>query len=230
MCFTVDKSKPLTAPGPAVPEEQWMETMLTATGCWVSRMRLMLHIRQTKEIGNLIVSHSLVQPNISKSDSLSLSQSKTLYNQISLNLLHYLWSGKVPQSLSILLNGIFICHFKSNLVSLWFSKHLVSSPHSIPHALFTTTYLLFWPWSAAQRNELFLLKGRVNNPQCHMSSAHRCPLFFQTHFFPITRWQRSESCRPWKVMWASVNLNKEKSVNCISSTLVNLLNNCWHSH
>lgn len=65
--------------------------------------RLMLHIKQTKENANLIVSHSLLQPNISKSDSLSLSQSKTLYNQIFLNLFCDLWSGKVSLSFSKLL-------------------------------------------------------------------------------------------------------------------------------
>lgn len=80
----------------------------------------MLHIKQTKEIANLIVSHSLMEPNISKSDSLSLSQSKTLYNQISLNIFHDLSSGKVLLSLSILLKEIFICYSKSNLASVWF--------------------------------------------------------------------------------------------------------------
>ena len=119
MCFTADMSKPWTGPGPTLPEEQSMETVLTATRCWVSLRRLMLHIKQTKEIANLIVSHSLAQPNISKSDSLSLLQSKTLYNQISLHLFYELGSGKVSLSLSIWLKEIFICHFKSSLVWVW---------------------------------------------------------------------------------------------------------------
>lgn len=80
ICFTADLSKPSVAPRPGFPEERRMEAALTATRRRVSKRRLMLHIKQTKEIANLIVPHSLAQPNISKSDSLSLSQSKTLYN------------------------------------------------------------------------------------------------------------------------------------------------------
>lgn len=126
ICFT---SRPVQTPGPALPEERWMETARMATRRRVSRSRLMLHIKQTKEIANLIVSHSLVQRNISKSDSLSLLQSKIWYNQISRNIFHDLWSDSVSPSLSILLKEIFIRHSKSNLVSVWFSKHLVDAPH-----------------------------------------------------------------------------------------------------
>lgn len=129
--FTADLSKPQTAAGPALPEEHRMETVRMATRHRVSQRRLMLHIKQTKEIPNLIVSHSLVHPNISKSDSLSLLESKTWYNQISLNLFYDLWSGNISLTLSILLKEIFICHFKSNLVSAWFSKRLVGMPHVI---------------------------------------------------------------------------------------------------
>lgn len=74
---TVDLSKPQTAPGPALPEEHRMEIIRMATKHRISQRRLMLHIKQTKEIPNLIVSHSIVHPNISKSDSLSLLESKT---------------------------------------------------------------------------------------------------------------------------------------------------------
>lgn len=114
----------LATSGRALPREWSMETTLSDARCRVSRRRLMLRIKQTKEIANLIVSHSLVQPDISKSDCLSLSQSKTRYNQISLNLFHEWWSGKVSPSLSILLREIFIWHSKSNLLSCGFSKRV----------------------------------------------------------------------------------------------------------
>lgn len=128
---TADLFKPQTAPGPALPEEHGMEMIRMATKHRITQRRLMLHIKQTKEIPNLIVSHSIVHPNISKSDSLSLLESKTWYNQISPNLFHDLWSGNISLTLSILLKEIFICHSKSNLVSAWFSKHLVGVPHII---------------------------------------------------------------------------------------------------
>lgn len=129
--FTADLSKPQTAPGPGLPEEYKMETVRMAKRHRVSQRRLMLHIKQTKEISNLIVSHSLVHPNISKSDSLSLLESKTWCNQISPNRYHDLWSGNVSLTLPILLKEIFICHWKSNPVSAWFSKHLVGLLHVI---------------------------------------------------------------------------------------------------
>lgn len=91
ICFAADLSESRTAPGSALPKERRIET---TTRRRVSRRRLMLHIKQTKEIANLIVWHSLAQPNITKSDSLSLSQSKTWYNQIPPTLFHDLiWQG-----------------------------------------------------------------------------------------------------------------------------------------
>lgn len=92
---------PRTPPGLALPAEPRMETARMATGRRVSPGRLMLRIKQTKEMDNPIVPHSLVQPNISKSDCLALLQSKTWRNQISPYLHHDLWSGKVSPSLSI---------------------------------------------------------------------------------------------------------------------------------
>lgn len=79
---------PRTPPGPALPAEPRMETARMATGRRVSPGRLMLRIKQTKEMDNPIVPHSLVQPNISKSDCLALLQSKTWCNQISPYLHH----------------------------------------------------------------------------------------------------------------------------------------------
>lgn len=111
--FTADLSKPWPTPGPALPKERRMETARTATRRRVSRRRLMLHIKQTKEIANLIVSHSLVQPNISKSDSLSLCKVK--HDAIKFPPISLMTYDLAP-SRSILLKEIFICHFKSNLV------------------------------------------------------------------------------------------------------------------
>lgn len=74
---------PRTPPAPALPAELRMETARMATGRRVSPSRLMLRIKQTKEMDNPIVPHSLAQPNISKSDCLALLQSKTWCNQIS---------------------------------------------------------------------------------------------------------------------------------------------------
>lgn len=79
---------PRTPPGPALPAEPRMETARMATGRRVSASRLMLRIKQTKEMDNPIVPHSLVQPNISKSDCLALLQSKTWCNPISPYLHH----------------------------------------------------------------------------------------------------------------------------------------------
>lgn len=83
MCYAAELTKTQTAPGSVLPEERWMET---TTRCPLSWKGLMLHIKQSKEIGNLIVSHSLTPPNISEFDSLSLCQSKTRYNPIFLTL------------------------------------------------------------------------------------------------------------------------------------------------
>lgn len=160
--FTADPSKPWAAPGPALPEELRMETTRTATRRRVSRRRLMLHIKQTKEIANLIVSHSLVQPNISKSDSLSLLQSKTQHNQICLYLFDDLWSGEVSLSLSILLKEIFICHSKSNLVSVWFSEHFVQAPFVIGLCL---VYIVYPIQTAFLRSKKWIvLVARLGQP------------------------------------------------------------------
>lgn len=121
MCLSAELTKTQTAPGSVLPEERWMET---TTRCPLSWKGLMLHIKQSKEIGNLIVSHSLTPPNISEFDSLSLCQSKTRYNPIflTLDLASSLMSLRCP--------NFWQCCFKLfwlNLISWMLIIRLVSS-------------------------------------------------------------------------------------------------------
>lgn len=133
---------------------------------------------------NPIVWHSFAQPNISKSDSLSLLQSKTWHNQISLYLLHDLWSDNASPSLSILLKEIFICHSKSNPAPVWFSKHLADAPHVIGFCLVYNLCAFQPPRSSCSEKWIVLAdrqgqKG-TNHMICYIYCALPCPavIFF----------------------------------------------------
>lgn len=208
----------------------------------------MLHIKQTKEIVNLIVPHSLVQPHISKSDSLSLLQSKTWSNQISPNLVRLMiWQG-LAESFHIVNRDLY-CRSKSNLVSVCFSKRLVDAPHVIGFV----PCLQFSLPLAAQRNELFLWKGRVNQDPIMWFLTHflcatspescffvlqvgfefappplplSLPLPFDTFWHLKTKTLQGANCSEF---WISLR-SEANDVKCISSTPNHFINNkCWQS-